>query len=257
VRRLASCAFLAIAGLAGAARADTRPKVAFGAAALPALADKQAFVFAEQQGGTIAMTPKAGAPVQLADGELVTFVEDSAMAGGDGEKALATIVARGITGTVPNGNVANASYYARSADGAWAVVWGIDSCGDYCHPYIHVVGASGARKLVADNGTPDFHAAWRADGKEVAIGSGYLTIVSIPDLKVDTVDSVTSPAYAPDGTLYVRGHDGSVKKRTGKTWKVVKKGKKPKAGGDEDDGPDTDPKPVTFDAKGKPVVPKD
>ena len=60
-----------------------------------------------------------------------------------------------------------------------------------------------------------------------------------------------SPAFGPDGTLYVRNSDGSAFKMDGDKFKRMWKAPKRSHDDDSDGGPD-EPKPVDF-KNGKPV----
>ena len=68
-----------------------------------------------------------------------------------------------------------------------------------------------------------------------------------------SLESYTAPAYAPDGTLYIRDQDGSAYIfAAGSKPRLVFKAEKDEAEPEEDDYGADDPMPVEFDAAGKP-----
>ncbi|MBA3503484.1 MAG: hypothetical protein H0T65_24190, partial [Deltaproteobacteria bacterium] len=139
----------------------------------------------------------------------------------------------------------------RSADGKHAVFTVITSCGDLCHSVIYLLSADGKRTKLGESGPNDTTVAWQAD--KVAVGNGSLWIATLADHSVKPMENFTSPAYSPEGVLYVRNHDGAAFEVKGdkptQVWKPKKK-KKPADDG-EGDMVEEDPAPVKFEG-GKP-----
>jgi hypothetical protein len=224
------------------------------AAFLPAKLDaKQGVLFAASAGGTVEAKTADGGTKALADGTVVEITEVREAEMGDDAGAIA-ITSGGVAYTVGVHEVLREDALRRSADGALAVFHVITSCGDLCHSSAWVVAADGKRAALGD-GVADLAVAWRPDGTELAVGSGGLWLVGLPELAVRPVEGYTAPAYAPDGTLYVRDHDGSAFTGAGgadkpkRAWKAPKR---PPPDPDEGDYGADDPKPVTFGADGKP-----
>jgi len=221
------------------------------AAFLPAKLDaKQGIVFAETRGGTVDAIGADKARTTLPDGTVVEIAEVKEADMSTSDEASVDVVVGGKTVTVPAARVLLEATLQRSPDGAFAVMSVIESCGDLCHT-IHYAIASDGRRAKLGDGVADVVVAWSKDGKQAAIGSGNLWLVSLPDLAVRLVEGFTAPAYAPDGTLYVRDHDGSAYTgvESGKKKRVFKA--EPLEPEEGDYGAD-DPPPVEFDAKGKP-----
>lgn len=242
-----------------AATAAPAPDPVKPSAFLPAKLDaKQGVLFAAEPGGTIDGKSASGAIEKLADGTVVEVGEivEPDMSSGD-TPPTAQVTVGGKTYTVRSQDVLTEANLARSPDGTAAVFSVITSCGDLCHTAAWIVNSAGKRASLGEGGV-DTVTAWRKDGKEVAIGSASLVIVSLPDLTVRTLDRYTAPAYGPDGTLYVRDHDGSAftlgaNDKASRVWKAPKQ---PAADSEEEEeegeyGADA-PSPVTFDPAGKP-----
>jgi hypothetical protein len=89
--------------------------------------------------------------------------------------------------------------------------------------------------------------AWRADGKAVAVDAGPgVAVIELPSGKqLDMFEDTHSPAYAPNGTLYLRGPNSEVFEVADGKPKKVGQGLKLKL-----DYP-MPAFPVTFDASGK------
>jgi hypothetical protein len=217
---------------------------------------KQGVLFAAEPGGTIEGKSASGAVEKLADGTVVEVGEivEPDMSSGD-TPPTAQVTVDGKTYTVRTQDVLTEGNLARSPDGTAAVFSVITGCGDLCHTAAWIVNSAGKRASLGEGGV-DTVTAWRKDGKEVAIGSGGLVIVTLPDLTVRTLDRYTAPAYGPDGTLYVRDHDGSaftlgVNDKATRVWKAPKQ---QPADSDEEEGEygGDAPTPVTFDPAGKP-----
>ncbi len=223
---------------------------------LPAsIADGRGIALADAQGGTIAATADDGSKIEIADGAAVAIAEIAEMGMGAGgpDSATVDVVVGGKRVALPAGQVLHEEALQRSPDGAVAVFSFINSCGDLCHTMLYVVASDGRRAKLGD-GVVDVVVAWRADGKELAVGSGSLWLVALPELQVRAVHEYTAPAYAPDGTLYVRDQDGSAYTLTGTEATRVHKAKKQPPLEEGDYGAD-DPPPVTFDADGRPRFP--
>lgn len=211
----------------------------------------QGRVFSETPGG--AVTAKAaGKPLALKDGEDIKYLNDN---GGIGmyEKAVAKVIARKQKVTVPNGQVVVEHRLHRSPDRKWGVFSATIECGDLCHANGWLFGPGVRRRLSVDGFGMDVVVAWRADGKQVAIGSSTLFLVSLPDATPTQATRFTAPAYAPDGRLYVRGN-GSDRSASDAVFEWIADGKPRKVlampgapptseGLEWDRG---DPDPVTF-----------
>jgi hypothetical protein len=193
-----------------------------------------------------------GNPFDLKDGEMVKFVDDNSGIG-MGEETVARVVARKKKVNAPNGRIILENRLHRSPDGKWAVFSAFTDCGDFCYANGWLFG-NGLRLLLSAGGFgPDVTVAWRADGKEVAVGSRALFLVSLPDGKVTHSDDLTSPAYGPDSRLFVRasgaGSDAVYEwVRGGKPRKILTmRGGPPQSEEGFDAG---DPAPVTFASDG-------
>lgn len=222
----------------------------------PRLADNQGVIFGERQGGTVVATRADGQPLELRDGTQVEIRALHEAEMGSEDASTAEIVVDGETGVVPMVRLLREAALVRSPQGRFAVFAQIESCGDLCHSQIYFVLADGRRLLLGD-GVADLVVAWGPGESEVAVGSGQLwrAALSAPmpsDPQVRTIAELTAPAYAPDGTLYARDHDGSVytldqADKPARVWKA------PPVPDDPDDYGADDPPPVTFDPAGKPV----
>jgi hypothetical protein len=217
------------------------------------LGDKQGIIFAETAGSTVAGKGDGGATVAIPDGAAVEIVaENEAMMGGGEEDASTVILHEGKKLTVPAIRLLVEGALERSPDGRLAVFSTIVSCGDLCHRELYVLAADGRRERLGD-GVADVVVAWSKDGKQAAVGSGQLWLVDIATLRVTPLESYTAPAYAPDGTLYIRDQDGSAYiLAAGSEPRLVFKAEKDEAEPEEDDYGADDPMPVEFDAAGKP-----
>ena len=235
-----------------AAPAGTAPPPADSAADLLApLAARQGRAFAATAGGSV-MAKAGGKSFALKDGEAIKYVEDNG-AIGLYEKTVAKVVAGKKQLTLPNGQLILEDRLHRSPDRKWAVFSAATNCEAFCAGNGWLFGPGVRLRLTNDGFGTDTAVAWRADGKQVAIGSGRLFLVSLPDASPSQSDGFTAPAYAPDGRLYVRG-TGTERATSdavfewtpgGKPRKVLAMPGMPPAseGGDWDRG---DPEPVTF-----------
>lgn len=242
------------ASVADASIADAAPAPPSFSIAETLPADR-AVVFTERPGETLTLHPEQGADVTLRDGEVVTFVDDvSGVGGGD---ATSIIEAHGVRGAVPNARVITEARLSRSPDHSRAVFTAIASCGDLCHEELWLFTASGERVRLSDNVGVDVVVAWRPDSARVAVGDGSVTVVNVADGHSSTVESVTSPAYAPDGALFARGYaptddavyevtDGAAPRR------VFGSAGRPPARRDEE--PREMPRPVEFEQDGRVLV---
>lgn len=216
---------------------------------LPAkLGPKDGIVFAEKAGEQVAaVTDKGGGTVNVPDLTRVEIVEEGEPAAESGEDVAHEVKYEGATIAIRADRVVTETALSRSPDGKHAVFHTIFSCGDLCHSVFYFLSADGKRTKIGEGG-PDVTVAWGKDA--VAVGSGTLTVVTLADGTAKPYDKYTSPAYAPDGTLYVRDASGAAYTLAGdkatSVWKPKKK-KKPA----DDDMPEDDPPPVTF-KDGKP-----
>jgi hypothetical protein len=221
---------------------------------LPAvLAPKTGIAFAETRGGRVQGKAANGSKTSIRDGAPVAVVSVHQAEMGDPDSSTVEVKVDGKRSTVPITAVLWEEALQRSPDGAFAVFSAITACGDLCHTEIFLVGRDGKRVPLGGGGV-DVAVAWRPDGKEVAVGSGSLWLVALPGLTVRPVEDYMAPAYAPDGTLYVRDRDGSAYKlRSGKAKRVWKAppAAEPEDGGDMEGGA-MEPTPVKFDRAGKP-----
>jgi hypothetical protein len=218
---------------------------------LPAkLGPKEGIVFAEKAGEQVAaVTEKGGGTVNVPDLTRVEIVEEGEPAAGSGEDVAVKVKYEGATIAIRADRVLSETALSRSPDGKHAVFNTIFSCGDLCHSVFYLLGADGKRMKVGEGG-PDVTVAWGKDA--VAIGSGSLTVITLADGAAKPHENYTSPAYAPDGTLYVRDADGAAFTLAGDKATRVWKPKKKKPAPGDDEMPVEDPAPVTFDKDGKP-----
>lgn len=217
---------------------------------LPAkLGEKEGVVFAEKQGEQVTATVK-GQSVMIPDGTKVDITAEKDVGVGDQQEPTVTVKYEGKDVELKADRVLMEGALQRSQDGKHAVFTVTTACGDLCHTAIYLLSANGKRTKVAEGG-PGTTVAWTAD--KVAIGNGNLWVVTLANHEAKMHEEYTSPAYAPDGVLYVRNHDGAAFKLEGdkatQVWKPKKK-KKPVAD-EEMDIPEDDPAPVTFEG-GKP-----
>jgi hypothetical protein len=228
---------------------------ALAAAPFLPLADGEGLIFCPEPGCTVPLVLEGGATQKLAVGTKVKYIDDDASAGGDGTPAKATVEAAGKKGTVPTANVITADRLARSPDGQAAVFYPIESCGDGCHTQIWVLTPKSWTQLEgADALEPAV--AWSPDGKKVVVGAWALYTVELPGLEVSRAEKYYAPAYAPDGTLYIRARADDAVFRVGKGGALEKlgappKGKKPRVADAEPEDPIP---PVKFEADGKTIV---
>jgi hypothetical protein len=140
----------------------------------------------------------------------------------------------------------------RSPDNQHAVFAPIYACGDLCHTVIWLIRAADGKRVKLGEGGPDVHVAWHPNGGTVAVGSASLWIISLADFKVKAMDDYRSPAYSPDGVLYVRDERGSAFTiGKGKPVKVWDSGAGDGEGEEEEEMDTDEPKPVDF-VNGKP-----
>ncbi|HEU5056675.1 MAG TPA: hypothetical protein VFU21_09110, partial [Kofleriaceae bacterium] len=217
----------------------------------PAIDKKSGIIFAEKAGGTVK---------GIKDGTVVEVVGESGGAVADMADATVTVKHEGRKVKLRADRVLrdiDVEQIRRSPDNQYAVFSPIYACGDVCHSVLWLISARDGKRVKLGEGGPDVEVAWHPKGGTVAAGSGGLWIVSLADYKVKELEEYTSPAYSPDGTLYVRDHEGSAF--------IVGKGKPKKvwdAGGGDDGGDEgadeeedvrgvDDPRPVRFEG-GKP-----
>ncbi len=215
---------------------------------LPAAIDKKSgIIFATKAGGTVK---------GIKDGTTVEVVGESGGAVGDMADATVTVKHEGKKVKLRADRVLrdmDVEQIRRSPDNQHAVYSPIVACGDLCHSVLWLISAADGKRVRLGEGGPVVHVAWHPKGGTVAVGSASLWIVSLADYKVKHLEDYTSPTYSPDGTLYVRGADGSAftlgKGKPVKVWDSGA-GDEPDGGPDEEEDPE-DPKPVEF-VDGKP-----
>jgi hypothetical protein len=246
---------LAMLGLAGIAHAQAGAGPATPArkdrGLLAVLPEGQGRVFSDRANGTV-VAKAGGKGVSLRDGDIVKFIEDNSGIG-MGEDTFAEVILNGKKLTVPNQHLILEKRLERSPDGQWAVFSTYTSCVDFCYATGWLLGPAVRIRLSEHEFGPDLVVAWRKDGKQVAVGSRGLYLVSLPDGKVTDAREFTAPAYSPDGRLFVRGNgesDDAVYEwiPEGKPRKILAfRGSPPPMETDTDPG---DPMPVTFARNG-------
>lgn len=216
---------------------------------LPAAIDKKSgIIFAVKAGGTVK---------GVKDGTVVEVVGESGGAVADMADATVTIKHEGKKIKLRADRVLrdiDVEQIFRSPDNLHAVFSPIFTCGDMCHTAIWLISTADGKRIKLGEGGPDVNVAWHPRGGTVAVGCRALWIVSLADFKVKELGDYTSPAYSPDGTLYVRDHEGSAFTiGKGKPRKVWDSGAGDQAALDEaeEEMDVEDPKPVEF-KDGKP-----
>ena len=202
--------FVTVAAGCAAQRGEVAPSdldPEAGSARLPRIiATGHGVVLAETADGFVPMTVlSTGTSVMLRDGQDVEVGEERSGIGG-GDAVFAVRTADG-EGEVANPRIVTEDRLSRSPDGRFAVFSALSACGDFCYSEVWVLRRNGDRKLLTANAGPDAVVSYRPDGREVAIGSRALYVVSLPKLEVRKRSDLTSPTYGPDGTLYARGAD--------------------------------------------------
>jgi hypothetical protein len=249
-----SMAFATVAAVVTPASGAETAVVRGGPDLLARLSKDQGRVFSEKPGGVVKALG-GGKASDLKDGDTVKYVDDNGGIG-MGEDTVATVVARKKRIKVPNGQVILEDRLQRSPDRKWAVFSALTACGDFCYATGWLLGPDLRLRLSESGFGPDVVVAWRSDREEVAIGSRGLSLVSLTDAKVTTSNGYTSPAYGPDGRLYVRGKDKSDAVYEwvlgGTPRKVLAMAGAPPPSESEDDR--GDPDPVTFAADGRLVA---
>jgi hypothetical protein len=183
------------------------PAIALLSARLDPLAPppaEKARVFSVHPGGVVPAVAPGQGRFDLADGEVVQFLDWEQ--GQDMNDAVATVNARGREVKVPNDQVATADRTFRSPDGQWAVVVAIQTCDGGCRGVGWVLGSS-LRARFSTYMAADPQVAWRSDSGEVAIDSGGLYVISLPDGQLTTSGDRGKPSYATDGRLFIRPGD--------------------------------------------------
>jgi hypothetical protein len=167
-----------------------------------------AVLLATHQGGTVELTVDGGGRVALADGSLVELTappDGMALPAGDW-----THVSTGDKqGLVPAESAVNG--VKKAPAGGFAVATAMVSCGDMCHSAVWLVHGMAERWRVFEHAV-SADVAWHPRGGAVAIGGdGEMALIELPSGKVlQRSRRYFAPAYAPDGTLYVRDHDDGV-----------------------------------------------
>jgi hypothetical protein len=228
--------------------------IALAAAALPAAAlaqvppkmeAPQAVIFMAKPGDVLTV-----GDTKWKDGDKIVYIADDAEIG-TGQDAVATIAKTkgGATTSVPNPHVLTEERLKRSPDGNWAVFSALRACADFCYADVWLIGQKARLKITGEAG-PDVTVAFSADGKQASIGGRALHVVDLATVKSAEHSTVTSPSYAPDGTLWARGiaNDDAAYTLVDGTWKRVVKlaGKSPSPEPGADPG---DPTPVRFEGE--------
>jgi hypothetical protein len=208
-------------------------------AKFPDIQPDHALILADTPGGKVTFTLADKTTSELADG---TIVEEHHEQFGE-----STVSSHGRTGTVELTHVIGSNAVYPAPSGVFAVLTPALGCGDYCHLAVWLVeGLNGRRWKISDN-TVLPTVAWRADGKAVAVDAGPgVAVIELPSGKqLEMFEDTHSPAYAPNGTLYLRGPDWEVFEVADGKTKRVGQGVKLKL-----DYP-MPAFPVKFDASGK------
>jgi hypothetical protein len=170
---------------------------------------------------------------------------------GQTDDLVVTVKHGGKTVKLPADRVITHDTLNVSSDGKHAVFFAILGCGDFCHSRFWVIDSDGRRTKLGDGGA-DGIIAWHPAGSAVAISSsGGTWLVNLADHHVTPIDMFSSPAYAPDGTLYLRNVDGAaftyaVGEKPKRVWKPKKKRVV-----EDDVAAEEEPPPVKF-VNGKP-----
>jgi hypothetical protein len=236
-------------GSAVAVVADAAAPPAAKAELLPAkLGERDGIVLAEKAGGEVTATVK-GQSVMIPDGTKVDIVGENEAMAESGEDTSVTVRFEGKEVELPSDRVMVEGALRRSPDGKHAVFTVITSCGDICHSVIYLVSADGKRTKLGEAGPNDTTVAWTGD--RVAVGNGGLWIATLADHGVKPMEDYTSPAYSPEGVLFVRNFEGAAFEVKGDKPTQVWKPKKKKQAPDDGDMVQEDPAPVKFEG-GKP-----
>ena len=220
---------------ADAPKAAERPAVT----KFPEIQVDHALILADKPGGKVALTLADGTTSELADG---TIVEEHYEEFGE-----SSVTSNGKTGSVELEHVIGFGTVHPAPSGDFAVLTPALGCGDYCHLAVWLVeGLNGRRWKISDNTVLPM-VAWRPDDKAVAVHAGpAVAVIELPSGKrLAMYDDTHSPAYAPSGTLYLRGPDAEVFEVVAGKPNKVGQGKKVKL-----DYP-MPSFPVKFDASGK------
>jgi hypothetical protein len=219
-------------------------------APLPAVkGDDKGFLFADKPKGTVTVTI-AGKKTEAPDGTLVDLLDwpDSGPENDHGE--LRHISVNGKQGFIASRHVVLAEDIKPAPSGDLALVTPLDGRGDFEHHAVWLVRGMGQRWRMFETAV-DPTPAWHPKATSLALGGdGALVVVELPSGKeLARTDKYFAPAYAPDGTLYVRSHDWGVYTFADGKAKRIAKGKRQRKEEGEDFDPS--PSPVSFDAKGK------
>ncbi|MBL8683904.1 MAG: hypothetical protein JNK05_32330 [Myxococcales bacterium] len=169
------------------------------------LAEGEGVIMAASAGGVVRMTREGAPAVELRDGERVRVVT-TAPGMGESEQNVEVEV-RSMRGSVPNTAVITEESLHRSSDGRWAIVHALESCGDFCHAQLTLLGPDGARRSLCGNepcAGPELIVAFSPDGSAVAVGSDDLRVTTLSETTTRTVSGFGSPVYAPQGRLFAR-----------------------------------------------------
>lgn len=162
-------------------------------------------IMASSAGGVVRMTREGAPAVDLRDGERVRIVTE---APGMGETDQTVVVeVRSMRGSVSNGSVITEESLHRSSDGRWAVVHLIESCGDFCHARLTLLGPEGVRRSLCGAelcAGPAVTVVYSPDGTTVAASSVDLRVAALEATTTRTVDGFVSPVYTPQGRLFAR-----------------------------------------------------
>ncbi|HEY4177957.1 MAG TPA: hypothetical protein VGM90_14015 [Kofleriaceae bacterium] len=226
---------------ADAAAGSATGSAASGSAA-PAGETRDGILLAKTAGGKITLTRDDGKTEDLADGTDVKVT-------GYGNFETAVVNTGDKHGRVATDRIVINDEIQRSPKGDFAVVRTEIECVDLCAGQVWLVHGTVTRWRVFEMSTFP-NATWHPQGTSVAVGGdGVLAVIGLPSGEVEyQSDAYMAPAYAPDGTLYVRDENFGIFTFIDGKAKKVGKGKKPKQ---LDDELAPRPQPVTFGADGK------
>lgn len=156
-------------------------------------------------GGGVQMRREGASAVELRDGERVRVVQEAG--GMSADSQVVEVEVRAMRGEVANGSVVTESSLRRSADGRWAVFHAIESCGDFCHARLTLLGPEGVRRSLCGEDLcagPELSVSFSADGSSVAVSSVDLRVATVRDGTTRTIEGFASAVYTPQGRLFAR-----------------------------------------------------
>jgi hypothetical protein len=202
----------------------------------PDLSSLEVMTLAREPGGTVKLTLDGGGEAALADGIVLTL-----SAAPDGvsppDPHARHVTAGDKRGFVPGDEVIND--IARAPTGGFAVATGILECGDMCHSAVWLLRGYAQRWRLFPTSVRAA-VAWHPTGTSVVVGGDTeIVMIELPSGKISRrTTGYLAPAFAPDGTLYVRNGDYDVLVLEGDRAKKVGQGKRrPSAPGVYETGP--------------------